>query len=121
MRDEFFLCKEQDSVPLLVNPDRMMDLPGGILDQENGAQFVETSKPLEAYLGLGFTPLIEKYVLVDTGQHEVLISPRGPGRTLQNIRDEVGGKRQHVFEKKSYLFLVLIIYNKFRLFSSRKF
>jgi hypothetical protein len=51
----------------------------------------------------------------------MLISPRGPGRTLQNIRDEVGGKRQHVFEKKRYLFLVLLIYNKFWLFSSRKF
>jgi hypothetical protein len=85
MRDEFFLCEEQDSVPLLVNPDRMMDLPCRILDQENGAQFVETSKPLEAYLGLGLSPLFEKNGLVDAGQHQVLISPRGPGRTLQDI------------------------------------
>lgn len=93
MRGEFFLCEEQDSVPLLVNPDRMKDLPGRILDQEKGAQFIETSKPREAYLGLGLSPLFEKNGLVDTGQHQVLVSPRGPGRTLQDIRDEVGGER----------------------------
>jgi hypothetical protein len=92
MRDEFFLREEQDSVSLLINPDRMMDLPGGILGQEKGAQFFETAKPLKAYLGLGLTPLIEKNGLVDTGQHQVLISPRRPGRTLQDIRGEAGGR-----------------------------
>ncbi len=97
MGDKPFLCEKQDPVPLLVDPDRMMDLPGGIRDQEEGAQLVETSKPLEAYLGLGLPPLIEEDGLVETGQHQVLFSLRRPGRTLHEAWNKIWDQTQHKF------------------------
>jgi len=82
MRDESFLREEEYPVLLLINPDRMLGFPRRMLDQENGPQFIETSKPLEAYLGLRLSPLIQKNGLADAGQHQMLMTPRGSGRTL---------------------------------------
>jgi len=92
MRDELFLCEKQDPIPFFVNPDRMMGLPVGICYQQKGPQLIEASKPPEVYLGLGLPPLIEENGLMETREHQVLVSPRGLGQTLyeawNNIRDQ---------------------------------
>ena len=79
MRDEPFLCEEQDPVSLLVNPDRMMGFFSRGLDQEKGPQSVQTSESLQTDPGLRDSPLIKKNGLVDAGQHERVALPRRSG------------------------------------------
>ena len=76
MGDEPLLREEEDSVPLLVDPDGIGSFIDGVGDEKQGTEFVEIPKPSEAEPGLRFSPLVAENGLTDSGQNDILVLPR---------------------------------------------
>ncbi len=67
MRDQLLLCKEENAILPLVNPDGEMGLFSRISNEEHRSQLIQFGNLVQGDLCFRFAPLVQENLLIQAG------------------------------------------------------